>query len=326
MNCRTLLTLALLAVLDAHGAASPTPLPPPLRLLTAADSVLVVSPHPDDESLCCGGLIDSARRAGARVAIVWITNGDAFKWDAMLVEKKLRPRQGAYHELAQRRIGEARAAAAILQVPKDSQFFLGYPDRGILSLLFDYYYPGVPWRSRFTGDEAVEYSDAFDPGAGYNGQDLLRDLSSVVDRVQPTLVLAPSPQDTHPDHRAAGILAWRVMDKRQQLDRVRFWIVHGGRRWPRPRGLHPELPPKVPPRGVGMEWEAFALDDAAVQAKLQAIRAHRTQTKIMGKTMLGYVRSQELYSRTLAPSKSNPCLKPQRCEFDNPPIIEGSSL
>ncbi len=187
----------------AWGAADPIP---PLRPLVAGDSILVVSPHPDDESLCCGGLINTARRLGANVSIVWVTNGDGFKWDAMVVERKLRPRPGAYLELARQRESEARAAAALLGVPADSFFFLGYPDRGVLRLLFDYYHPNTPWRSRFTGANAVVYEDAVDPGARYDGEDLVRDFSSVLDRVKPTLVLAPSPQDTHPDHRGAGIL------------------------------------------------------------------------------------------------------------------------
>ena len=62
---------------------------PPLSPMTAADSVLVIAPHPDDESLCCGGLIHMARRAGARVAIVWVTNGDGSRWDAMLTHRAL---------------------------------------------------------------------------------------------------------------------------------------------------------------------------------------------------------------------------------------------
>ena len=53
------------------------------------DAVLVVAPHPDDETLCCAGVIQRARAAGARVAIVWLTGGDAFELDAILVERRL---------------------------------------------------------------------------------------------------------------------------------------------------------------------------------------------------------------------------------------------
>jgi LmbE family N-acetylglucosaminyl deacetylase len=298
---------------------------PTLRPLVPTDSLLVVSPHPDDESLCCGGLIHSARRAGAKVAIVWVTNGDGFKWDAMVVEKKLRPRAGSYLELARQRSEEARTAGGILNVEPASLFFLGYPDRGVLRLLFDFYHPNTPWRSRFTGANAVVYEDAVEPGAKYDGDDLVRDFTSVAERVKPTLVLAPSPQDTHPDHRGAGILAWRVMTARGELDKVRYWIVHGGRGWPKPHALRPELAQTVAPRGLGMRWEQFALDQPAIDAKLAAIRAHRSQTKVMGRVMESYIRSIELYSLTPAPPRSA-CTQPEPCEFEDGTLMEESGL
>jgi LmbE family N-acetylglucosaminyl deacetylase len=308
-----------------YGVASAAEPIPPLRPLVAGDSILVVSPHPDDESLCCGGLISTARRIGASVSIVWVTNGDGFHWDAMVVEKKLRPRAGSYLELARQREGEARAAGLALGVPAESFFFLGYPDRGVLPLLFDYYHPNTPWRSKFTGAHAVVYEDAVDPGANYDGEDLVRDFNSVLDRVKPTLVLAPSPQDTHPDHRGAGILAWRTLNARKQQDVLRFWIVHGGRGWPHPHGLHPELPQSVAPRGLGMRWEQFELDATAIVAKRSAIAAHKSQTRVMGAKMQGYIRSIELYSRTPVPPRSA-CTDAEPCEFGDESLMEKSGL
>ena len=45
-------------------------------------------------------------------------------------------------------------------------------------------------------------------------QSLERDFAAVLERVQPTLVLVPSPRDSHPDHAAAGLLALRLLARR----------------------------------------------------------------------------------------------------------------
>jgi LmbE family N-acetylglucosaminyl deacetylase len=319
--------LAFFLIAALGGTAVPQqPSMPPLRPITASDTVLVVAPHPDDESLCCGGLIYTARSVGAHVAIVWITNGDAFKWDAIVVEKKIRPRAGSYLELARQRQAEARKAGGLLDVESDSLMFLGYPDRGVLSLLFDYYHPDTPWRSRFTGANAVVYEDAVDPGASYSGDNLVKDFNSVLDRVKPTLVLAPSPQDTHPDHRGTGLLAWRTMTARGEQERVRYWIVHGGRGWPAPRGYHPNLDQTVAPRGLGMQWSAFSLASEAVEVKRLAVSAHRSQMEVMGRVMLSYVRSDELYSSVPVPPRSR-CVHPLVCDQDEEAtLMEKSGL
>lgn len=46
-------------------------------LLTETQRLVVVSPHPDDEVLACGGLIAMHARRGGRVAVVAVTDGEA---------------------------------------------------------------------------------------------------------------------------------------------------------------------------------------------------------------------------------------------------------
>jgi LmbE family N-acetylglucosaminyl deacetylase len=314
-------TLKLLAILVLSARAQAGEDLPLLRPILPTDIVLVVAPHPDDESLCCGGLIHAARAGGARVAVVWFTNGDGFRWSAMVAERKLHPRAGTYRDFADRRAFEARNAAAILGLEPEELFFLGYPDRGLLPLLLDHYYPNTPWRSKFTGADTVVYDTAVNPGAAYDGENLEHDFQRVLDVVKPTLVLAPSPQDTHPDHRGAGILAWRALAARHQMDMIRFWIVHGGRDWPKPRAYRPAQEQTIAPRGLGMAWERFPLDADARDAKLRAIRAHRSQFAVMGRVMDSHVRSDELYSRTPIPPRSI-CALPEPCESEDQPVIE----
>jgi LmbE family N-acetylglucosaminyl deacetylase len=277
------------------AAAAAAALPP----IDSHTALLVVAPHPDDETLCCAGVIQRVVAAGGRVSIVWLTSGDGSELDSLFIERSLRVKPARMRDLAHKRMGEARAAAAILGVPPARQFFLGYPDGGLLTLLTDHF--TVPYRSRFTGADRVPYPDAVGPGHPYTGASLQRDFALLLDRVRPTLVLAPSPRDRHPDHRAAGILTLQVLSRRGELGTARFWIVHGGPDWPTPRGLRPKLPLSLPPRGRGLGLLPFALDPREEAGKLRAVRQYHTQMRVMSSFLLSFVRTDELYSSLPVP-------------------------
>jgi LmbE family N-acetylglucosaminyl deacetylase len=303
-------TLVILAALATPASAAPArgaPAAPPKLTapaaflpITSATSLLVVSPHPDDESLCCAGVIQRVLKAGGRVGIVWFTSGDGSELDMLIVEKTIFIRPAKLRELAIRRMQESRSAAGILGVPQDRLYFLGYPDRGILKIITDNYI--TPYHSRFTDARAVPYSTALSPGHAYTGQNLEHDFESVLERTHPTLVLAPSPRDAHPDHRATGIVAIRAMARRNELSRMRFWIVHGGEFWPMPRGYAPDLEMNLPPLGHGLSQTPFKLEPEEEQRKHLAISAYHTQMNVMSSFLLSFVRTSELYSMNPMPT------------------------
>ena len=68
---RTAITLVLLVILGVPAPAQNT-FPP----ITAADRIVVVAPHPDDEVLGAGGLIQQACAVGAEVHVIYLTSGD----------------------------------------------------------------------------------------------------------------------------------------------------------------------------------------------------------------------------------------------------------
>jgi LmbE family N-acetylglucosaminyl deacetylase len=272
---------------------------PQAVLFNPADRLLVLSPHPDDETLCCAGAMQQALQAGAKVYVVWFTNGDGFEWDAILLSRTPRPGPQTLRRLAATRQAEARAAARVLGIPETHLFFLGYPDRGLARLLKDY--RTKPYTSRYTALSWVPYGGNLAPGSLYTGENLERDFNTVLDEVQPTQVLAPSPQDAHPDHRAVGQLALRVFSARGETEKLHYWIVHGGLEWPLPKGLHPALPLEPPPRGRGLEWTYLPLSPGETGKKLEAIQAHRTQMQVLGRFLLAFVRQNELFSATPLP-------------------------
>lgn len=297
-------TVAALGLLLAScgGQAPEAPAPPTkpaaasaiLPPLDTNTSLLVVSPHPDDETLCCAGLIERVLHDGGRVSVLWITSGDAERIGLMMTARSLLPSAAAARQFGHTRIREARAAATLLGVPPAGQLFLGYPDRGLLALLREH--RATPYRSPVTDADAVPYSEALFPGHPYTGESLERDFSAVLERVRPTLILAPSPLDEHPDHRAASLLTIAAAAGSNDGQRaVRYWIVHGGEGWPSPRGLLPGIPLTPPPAGRGLTYAAFELAPAEEDRKLTALRAHQTQMCVMEPFLLSFVRTTELY-------------------------------
>lgn len=319
---RWLPSLALLLLLSPHlawGAPPSASLEPANFKFSVNDSVLIVSPHPDDETLCCGGLIRRALAQGARVSVVWVTCGDAFELDARLVQRRLRPGPMGLRKLGEQRLAEAMAAADRLGITPANRFVLGYPDRGIQRLMLDYFF--VPLRSRYTGQSSVPFEDALSPDAPYEGRSLDADLRKVIDRTAPTYVFVPSPLDAHPDHSASGEFVMRILGERNQLDRLYYWIVHGGFDWPRPRGLHRQAELIPPERARDLPWLRFDLTDAEQDAKLAALEAHRSQMRIMRPFLRAFVRRNEIFTRVpLEPEAPVPVLMPETAsEMQNGP-------
>jgi LmbE family N-acetylglucosaminyl deacetylase len=270
--------------------ASAAALPP----IDAGTSLLVVSPHPDDESLCCAGVIQRVVRAGGQVAVVWITSGDAAWIDLLLMSRSLFPTPARARELGERRMAEARDATARLGVPPTGQLFLGYPDGGIEQLLGAH--RATPYTSRTTAIASVPYADALYPGHPYTGAALERDFLAVLERVKPTLILAPSELDSHPDHRSAGRLTHDALARLPGSIAVRYWIVHGGEGWPSPRALLPGIPLTPPPSTRPPAPVAFDLTVAEEDRKLGALEAYATQLRVMAPFLLAFVRTNELFS------------------------------
>ena len=290
----TLLAGTLLATGALAGIGHPEL--PGLPPIDATTSLLVVSPHPDDETLCCAGAIQRVLAAGGHVSVVWITSGDGSELSMLIVEKSLLKPVAKVRDLAEKRMQEARTATSLLGIDRAHQFFLGYPDGGIKKLLTANL--STEYHAKFTGETRVPYSDAVFPGHPYTGKSLEQDFVALLDRLEPTLVLAPSVDDTHPDHAASGLLTFALLLSRGELSKGRFWIVHGREGWPSPRVYMPMIPLNAPlvKEAPGTRFEPFELTAAEEALKFQAVNAYHTQMQFMAPFLLTFVRTTELYS------------------------------
>lgn len=258
---------------------------------TEDDVLLVIAPHCDDEVFGAGGFIYEALKKGAKVYVVVVTNGDAFR---LLIHRPSRALN-----LGLRRQKETLEALGVLGVPKDHIFFLGYPDRGLELLFYEHWSPTVPYFSRFTRVEFTPMA-SFRPGNPYCGASVASDLEEIFRFVRPTIVLTSSPFDTHPDHRAVYNFTVYTLERLRYEDpffentRVFWYLVHWNL-WPHGSmtGAGVKL---LPPRELlvpTIRWQYYLLSKDAIFAKTRAVRKYRSQSA--GGYPLSFVRANELF-------------------------------
>ncbi|HUJ39417.1 MAG TPA: PIG-L deacetylase family protein [Candidatus Acidoferrales bacterium] len=112
-----ILLFAISASLAVQGPASS---PAADNFFSAANgkTILVISPHPDDDIIGCGGALAYLAGRQNRVIAVYLTSGEMGTYDASLTPDRLRAI----------RKQEAAAAYQALNLPGVEQIWLGYPD------------------------------------------------------------------------------------------------------------------------------------------------------------------------------------------------------
>ncbi len=266
----------------------------------AGDRIVIVSPHPDDETLSCAGLMAQARRAGAAVDVVFLTNGDGFRFAVQRQYRTVRVTPDDFLRFAALRQEETRRALAVVGVTPDHAHFLGFPDSGLMELWTRHWQPDTPFVSPFTKRDRPLGLGAGDATV-YCGRDVERDLAAVLNRLQPTQVYVTHPSDDHNDHTAASAFAtralWRLQDEGAEWARgcrLYYYLVHRGD-WPSPSGLHREkrLPPPAEMVGLDSRWSLLQLSPADVALKAKAIGQYASQLAMMRSFLLSFARDTE---------------------------------
>lgn len=166
--------------------------------LSARTRLLVISPHPDDESIATGELIQQVRQSGGDVRILLLTNGDNNPWPQRWMERRLRIGADDRRRWGERRRAEVGQALAQLGVEVSALATVDWPDMGITARLRTELQPSVA---------AV--------------------LASL-EAAQPNLVAMPALGDHHPDHSAAHVVTRLALEQWQgQAPELLAYLVHG---------------------------------------------------------------------------------------------------
>jgi Uncharacterized proteins, LmbE homologs len=159
----------------------------------AYERPLIIAPHPDDETIASGGLLQRAIALGGAVRIVFVTDGDNNPWPVRFLKKKLHITDADRAEWGALRREESRRALTVLGASTESATFLGYPDRVLT------------------------------PMARAGNMDARDALAALVNELAPSLLVVPSSFDLHADHR---LIAWFAHSIRPRPNIVTY-VVHG---------------------------------------------------------------------------------------------------
>jgi len=289
------LALVLLAVEPAPPGLAAEALVVPAKL-----RVLVVAPHPDDESLGAGGIIQAALAGGGRVHVLFMTNGDGYPEAVALATGHRQPTAVDYRDFGELRRAEALVALEHYHILPLSVTFLGFPDGGLAEIWRRG--PHVPaYESPYTREDRPPYPEAFDSNARYVSRELIREIARLVALADPDWIVLPTPLDNHPDHCATFTFVLAALrslgaepgGETKVPDRLLTYLVHAGS-WPPPPSVPGPLP-EPPAIFAPGRWYSLALEPDAVAVKLAALESHRTQAAVMDTLFRALARPNELF-------------------------------
>jgi len=269
--------------------ATPKPISALLPQPRAGERLLVLAPHPDDEVLGCGGLIQRALANGADVTVAVITNGEAFEPSVALEERTLEPSREDYREYAAKRRLESREALRQLGLPNARLRFLGYPDKGLANLWSKHW--SEPVRTRLAARDG-------DPSRLPTGSDLADDLFALLLETKPDRIFVTHPLDDHLDHAMAcaflQVALLRYASEVRERPRLYGYLIHRGD-WPIPQGRYPEASLKPPSNLDDRAALYLPLTEEEIAAKGLALRSYASQTRLLGRFLSSFVRANELF-------------------------------
>lgn len=269
------------------------------------ERILVVAPHPDDEVLGCGGLIQQARSRGAEVYVVLMTNGDASELALLFGERELSLKPAAYIALGKTRQQETLTALGSLGLRPEWVHFLGYPNNGLVPLWqFEHWSRARPYQSKTTKMTSSPYALTVTPKAPYCGSAVFTDLVALLREIRPTEIYVSHPRDTHADHWATAAfvsyaLAAIAADPSQQwVEKTRLYgyLVHWPH-FPTPRKANPRLALN-PPAGLvqnGEQWVELPLLSTEAERKIKAVKMYRSQSPLIARLLPNLARRNELF-------------------------------
>lgn len=266
--------------------------------LASSDRILLIAPHPDDESLGCAGIIQRAVANNIPTKVVIMTAGDGYKRCVELFCKTINPDPENFRKLGAARHLESIKAMEGLGLAKKNIVFLCYPDGGIESLFNkDWDYDTLHQSSN--GNAHAPYDFAYEERAPYCGESVVKNLEEIITNFKPNIILYPDPADSHHDHWATAAFIEYVLAKTNYRAKQLTYLVHKGFDWPSPWLYTPKrhLLPPDDLTGLDAQWMLFLLSQEEEEGKHIAVNTYLSQKDLIEPFLDAFVRKNELFAR-----------------------------
>jgi len=249
-----------------------------VKLPEAGDAILVFSPHPDDETIACGGYIIESVNIGAEVYIVLITDGNR-------------------RSLKDLRYIEFENATGILGVPKENLVYLNYPDSRLAFL-----------NPQELKEVLAEQIEKFQPNILFypHSDDTHRDHSTAGKIIEEILQEMKEKIEVMEYLEEYEELVkeevWEELQEAEKITQKIFYykyLVHHSY-FPHPKRYAPDLYVLPPLDLVTIDggWEKFILSSEIKQTKEKALRAYISQIRnpLLKNLLEASIRENELFA------------------------------
>ncbi|SDN92101.1 N-acetylglucosaminyl deacetylase, LmbE family [Paenibacillus sp. yr247] len=258
----------------------------PITFKDMRGPILIVAPHPDDDVLSSGGVIQKAVRTGKPVHIIYLTNGDA-NTDSIRNFLHAPPIPASFRRLGRIRHLEALRVESFLGVSSNRLYFFGFPDALSLPIAKSTNENRV-FRSPVTLWDRARYSFSFHRNAPYTRKTAISLFTEILNKVKPKTIIVNRADDTHPDHRAARIFLMDALRRTRMKPLILSYLIHFPK-WPSFKGAF------VPPARLNTRnVRALSLSALEQRKNLQAFRLYRSQFHAHDR-ILRLIRQKEIY-------------------------------
>ena len=261
------------------------------------ERVIIFAPHPDDEILACGGLIQKVLKKKGKIWIVYLTNGDHNQLVYRLYEKKIVLKPEDYIKLGKIRRKESIMATKNLGIPSSNLIFLGYPDFGTMKIWKDYWGKDTePFESFLTRAKFVPYEENYSYGKPYIGDSILSDIEKILLGIKPTKIFSTGSYDKNVDHRALyNFLRCALLNLKSKISpEVYVYLVHF-EKWPFPYEFNPGLSLFPPSALDNLKWYNLKLGKEEIEKKYNSIKFFKSQIFLKKKWFFSFARENEIF-------------------------------